>query len=88
MLQLFVPYYSSFFLKVDTIFGFPPGFPAFRFLTTADRFSPLLIAAAERAGLHFGYFDDPPFRSFLPAEAPHGGCLPVLGSFLEISTHF
>ena len=73
---------------MDTIVGFPPGFPAFLLRTTADRFSPLLIAAAERAGRHFGYFADPPFRSLLPAEAPHGGCLPVLGSFLEMSTHF
>lgn len=73
---------------MDTIVGFPPVFPAFLLRVTAERFSPLLIDAAERAGLHFGYFDDPPFRSFLSAEAPQGGCLPVFGSFLEMSTHF
>ena len=78
-----------FFLNVETIVGLPPGFPAFRFLVTADRFCDLVIAAAERTGLHFGYFLEPVGpRSFLPADAPHGGCLPVFGSLREISTHF
>jgi len=48
--------------------GFPPGFPAFRFLRTAAAFCPFDILAAVAAGRHAGYF----LFDFEDDLRPHG----------------
>ena len=62
--------------------GFPPGFPALRFLRTAADFCPLDILSATAFGRHAGYF-----LFDLPADLrPHG--FPVATSRQSSLNHF
>ena len=62
--------------------GFPPGFPAFLFLRTAEAFCPLDILSATAFGRHAGYF-----LFDLPADLrPH--FFPVATSRQSSLNHF
>jgi hypothetical protein len=59
---------------VETNFAFPRDVdPCLRFRIMALRFCFADIPAAFAAGTHLGYLRFPDPRSFLPADAPHGG---------------
>lgn len=62
--------------------GFPPGFPAFRFLRVIAAFCPLDILAAVAAGRHAGYF----LLDLVADLRPHG--FPVDTSRQSSLNHF